>query len=67
MATIERRPRRFHPEPGRVYRTGELRAWTQSLTRMVRRLVAQGKLEPLAHELYADPRTSQVSSPKTSA
>jgi hypothetical protein len=52
----ERRRQRFIPEPGRVYRTGELKQWTQNPTRMARRLVDQGVLKPLAQGLYAAPR-----------
>ena len=57
--TTERRRHRFRPEPGRVYRTGELKAWTRNPTRMAKRLVEQGQLQPLAGGLYAAPRTNR--------
>lgn len=59
MATSERRRKHFHAEPGRVYRTGELRPWTQNPTRMAKRLVEDGELRPLANGLYAAPRRSR--------
>lgn len=55
----ERRRNRFQPEPGCVYRTGDLRRWTGNPTRMAKRLVAQGQLKPLAQGLYAAPRQTR--------
>lgn len=59
MAIAERRKKRFIPEPGRVYRTGDLRKWTQNPTRMAKRLVQQGELSQLAQGLYAAPRRTR--------
>lgn len=55
----ERRRDRFQPEPGCVYRTRDLRQWTENPTRMAKRLVAQGRLKPLAQGLYAAPRPTR--------
>lgn len=55
----DRRRLRFKPKPGRVYRTGDLRAWTANPTRMAKRLVMGGELKPLAHGLYAAPRRTR--------
>ncbi len=46
-------------EPGRVYRTRELAAWSRNATRLARRLVREGKLVPLRHGLFASPRLSR--------
>jgi hypothetical protein len=46
-------------EPGRVYRTGDLRRWSANPTRLASRLVRQGALVPLRHGLYSAPRTSR--------
>lgn len=46
-------------EPGRVYRTGDLRPWSANPTRLASRLVRQGALVPLRHGLYSAPRTSR--------
>lgn len=50
-----------HPplEPGRVYRTRELAAWTTNAPRLARRLVEEGVLVPLAHGLFAHPKPSR--------
>lgn len=43
-------------EPGRTYRTRDLRAWGANPTRLARRLVDEGKLREAAHGLLrADP------------
>lgn len=65
----ERRQNRFQPEPGCVYRTRDLRRWTENPTRMAKRLVAQGQLTPLAQGLYAAPRQTRFGEapPKTEA
>lgn len=55
----EQRRNRFQPEPGCVYRTRDLRQWTENPTRMAKRLVAQGQLKPLAQGLYAAPRQTR--------
>lgn len=55
----ERRRNRFQPEPGCVYRTGDLKQWTKNPTRMAKRLVAQGQFRALAHGLYAAPRQTR--------
>ncbi|MEB3187661.1 MAG: hypothetical protein VKP72_09515 [bacterium] len=46
-------------EPGRVYRTRELSAWTTNAPRLARRLVEEGTLVPLAHGLFAHPKPSR--------
>ncbi len=43
-------------EPGRVYRTGDLAAWSTNAPRLARHLVEQGALVPLAHGLFVHPR-----------
>lgn len=43
-------------EPGRVYRTRELRPWSANAPRLAKRLVREGSLVPLAHGLFAHPR-----------
>ena len=47
-----------HPQlqPGRVYRTRELAAWSANAPRLAKRLVAQGELVPLAPGLFAYPK-----------
>jgi hypothetical protein len=42
-------------EPGRAYRTRELRRWSANPTRLARRLVDEGKLREAAHGLYYAP------------
>lgn len=42
-------------EPGRAYRTRDLRRWSANPTRLARRLVAQGKLQEAARGLYFAP------------
>lgn len=44
-----------HPtlEPGRVYRTRELRAWSANAPRLAKRLLQEGRLRQLASGLYA--------------
>jgi hypothetical protein len=46
-------------EPGRVYRTADLAAWSANPTRLANRLVRQGALVRLRHGLFAAPRTSR--------
>lgn len=48
-----------HLEPGRVYRTRDLASWSANPPRLARRLVGQGQLVPLAHGLFAHPRSSR--------
>lgn len=50
-------PAAVHPalEQGRVYRTKELARWGANAPRLVKRLVGEGVLIPLAHGLYACP------------
>jgi hypothetical protein len=48
-------PARPHLEPGRAYRTRDLRRWSRNPTRLVRRLVAEGRLREAAHGLYYAP------------
>ena len=45
-------------EPGRVYRTRDLAAWSANAPRLAQRLVRDGELVQLAHGLYARPRRS---------
>jgi hypothetical protein len=40
-------------EPGRVYRTRDLSAWSANAPRLAKRLVHEGALVPLAHGLFA--------------
>lgn len=42
-------------EPGRAYRTRDLRRWSANPTRLARRLVDEGKLREAAHGLYYAP------------
>jgi hypothetical protein len=42
-------------EPGRAYRTRDLRIWSANPTRLARRLVDEGKLREAAHGLYYAP------------
>jgi hypothetical protein len=42
-------------EPGRAYRTRDLRPWSANPTRLARRLVEQGKLREAGHGLYYAP------------
>jgi len=46
-------------EPGRVYRTRDLAAWSTNAPRLARHLVEQGALVPLAHGLFIHPRHSR--------
>lgn len=46
-------------KPGSVYRTRDLAAWTANSPRLARRLVEEGTLVPLAHGLFAHPRSSR--------
>ena len=46
-------------QPGRVYRTYELRHWGSNPTRLARRLVQEGKLYEAAHGLYYVPTPSR--------
>lgn len=42
-------------EPGRAYRTRDLRQWSANPTRLARRLVDEGKLREAAHGIYYAP------------
>jgi hypothetical protein len=46
-------------EPGRAYRTRDLRRWSKNPTRLARRLVDEGKLRQAAHGLYYAPIPSK--------
>ena len=46
-------------EPGRAYRTRDLRRWSANPTRLARRLVEEGKLREAAHGLYYAPVPSK--------
>jgi hypothetical protein len=46
-------------EPGRAYRTRDLRRWGRNPTRLARRLVAEGKLRKAARGLYYAPVPSR--------
>lgn len=46
-------------EAGRVYRTRDLARWGINTPRLAKRLVAQGRLVPLAHGLFAYPERSR--------
>lgn len=43
-------------QPGRVYRTRDLKAWSANPPRLASRLVREGALMPLAHGLFASPK-----------
>jgi hypothetical protein len=45
-------------QPGRVYRTADLRRWDRNGTRLARRLEEEGRLDRLAQGLYACPGRS---------
>lgn len=44
---------------GRVYRTSALRRWSANAPRLAKRLVAEGRLVPLAHGLYSAPEVGR--------
>jgi len=46
-------------EPGRAYRTKELRRWSANPTRLARRLVLEGQLREAAHGLFYAPLQSR--------
>lgn len=46
-------------EPGRAYRTKELRRWSANPTRLARRLVREGRLREAAHGLFYAPVQSR--------
>lgn len=46
-------------EPGRVYRTKELRRWGRNPTRLAQRLTRAGVLRELRHGLYVHPEQSE--------
>lgn len=46
-------------QPGRAYRTRDLRRWSANPTRLARRLVHEGKLREAAHGLYYAPIPSK--------
>lgn len=46
-------------DPGRVYRTRELRRWSANPARLARRLVREGKLQQAAHGLFYAPVQSR--------
>jgi len=46
-------------KPGKVYRTRELARYGKNAPRMAKRLVAEGRLKPLAHGLFVHPETSR--------
>ena len=50
-----------HPplEPGRAYRTQELRAWSANPTRLAARLVRDGELRRAGHGLFYAPRKTK--------
>ena len=52
-------PARPELEPGRAYRTRDLRPWSANPTRLARRLVDEGKLCEAAHGLYYAPTPSR--------
>jgi hypothetical protein len=49
-------------EPGRAYRTHELRRWGQNPTRLAARLVREGRLREAAHGLYYAPMPTRFGS-----
>jgi Txe/YoeB family toxin of toxin-antitoxin system len=54
-------PAKIQPrlEPGKVYRTRDLRTWGANLARLARRLIEEGELRPLAHGLFYHPKRSR--------
>ena len=50
-------------EPGRAYRTRDLRPWSANPTRLARRLVAEGKLHEVAHGIFYAPRPTRFGPP----
>jgi hypothetical protein len=46
-------------EPGRVYRTRDLAPWGANSPRLAKRLVAEGRLVPLAQGLFVHPKRSR--------
>ena len=46
-------------EPGRAYRTRELRQWSANPTRLARRLIDEGKLRQAAHGIFYAPRPTR--------
>lgn len=46
-------------EPGRVYRTRELRGWSANPTRLAKRMVKEGALRQAAHGLFYAPRPTR--------
>jgi len=46
-------------QPGRAYRTRDLRAWSANPTRLARRLVREGRLREAAHGLFYAPVESR--------
>ncbi len=46
-------------EPGRVYRTRELKQWSANPPRLAQRLVRDGQLVQLAHGLFAAPKAGR--------
>lgn len=46
-------------EPGRAYRTRDLRRWGKNPARLARRLVQEGKLRPATHGLFYAPIASR--------
>ena len=69
MPQASRRGRRteFRPQPGRVYRTADLGAYSKNPTRLAKRLVAKGDLVPMAGGLYGAPEPSSFGPLKPSA
>jgi hypothetical protein len=43
-------------DPGKVYRTRDLKPWSANAPRLAKRLVESGELVPLAHGLFAHPK-----------
>lgn len=52
-------PEQLEIEPGRAYRTRDLRPWSKNPTRFARRLVDEGRLREAAHGLYYAPSPSK--------
>lgn len=46
-------------KPGRVYRTSDLARYGTNSPRLAKRLVAEGRLRPLAHGLFVHPEASK--------